>query len=120
MGFDFQARTESQNGMTSIALGGELDMETAPVLQEALAQAERTGASTIVLDLQDLSFMDSTGLMAFLSARDRAELDGHDLILSSAGPSARRLFHITKTEFLLEERRGRSRQDAIETKGEER
>jgi anti-anti-sigma factor len=55
MGVEFQARTESLNGMTSIELSGELDMETAPVLHEALTQAECTGASTIVLDLQDLS-----------------------------------------------------------------
>jgi anti-anti-sigma factor len=103
MGFEFQARTESQKGMTSIALSGELDMETAPVLQEALTYAEATGASRIVLDLQDLAFMDSTGVKAFLQARDRAELNGHELILSGVGPSARRLFHITETEFLLEE-----------------
>jgi anti-anti-sigma regulatory factor len=64
--------------------------------------------------------MDSTGLMTFLRARDRAELNGHELILSSVGPFAMRLFHITKTEFLIEQRRERSRQDAIETKGEER
>jgi hypothetical protein len=54
LAIEFQARTESQDGMASIAVSGALDMETAPVLQEAPVHAERTGASTIVLDLHDL------------------------------------------------------------------
>jgi anti-anti-sigma factor len=102
MGFEFQTRTESQEDMMSIALSGELDLATVPALHEALTHAEATDASRIVLDLQDLTFMDSMGLTAFLRARKRAELNGHQLILRSVGPFARRLFNITKTEFLEE------------------
>ena len=104
MGYEFQTH-ESQNGMTSIALSGELDMETVPALEELLTQVEDTGRLKIVLDLQDLDFMDSTCLRTFLSARDRAETNGHQLILTGARPFARRLFEITGTEFLLDERR---------------
>jgi anti-anti-sigma regulatory factor len=64
--------------------------------------------------------MDSTGLMAFLRARNRAELNGHELILSDVSPIARRVFEITKTEFLLEGRLERSTQDETRTKGAER
>jgi anti-anti-sigma factor len=102
VGYEFQARTESQNGITTIALSGEIDMQTVPAFQELLTQVEDTGPSKIVLDIRDLVFMDSTCLKAFWDARDRAETNGRQLILTGARPFARRLFKITRTEFLLD------------------
>jgi anti-sigma B factor antagonist len=77
---------------------------TAPILSDNLAPFEGNGVSTIILDLQDLTFIDSTGMHVFLEARRRAMSNGHRLLLSGAGPAARRLFELTGTQFLLDER----------------
>ena len=41
---------------------GELDLDTEPQLEEAIAAAREEGGSRLVLDLSKLTFMDSTGL----------------------------------------------------------
>jgi hypothetical protein len=50
---------------------------TAPILSDNLAPFEGNGVSTIILDLQDLTFIDSTGMHVFLEARRRAMSNGH-------------------------------------------
>ena len=104
----FSAQINSRNGVASIALRGELDVETVPDLEGHLAPFEGNGVTDIMLDLRELTFIDSTGLHALLRATDRAKTDGHRLLLVGARPSARRLFELTGTEFLLDD------QDAVD------
>jgi anti-sigma B factor antagonist len=52
---------------TGIRLEGELDMSTAPALEEALRTAVDEGGA-ILIDLSELTFMDSTGIGAFIKA----------------------------------------------------
>jgi anti-sigma B factor antagonist len=97
----FAARIDSQDGIVNIALSGDLDMATVPVLEGHLAQVEDDGVSTITLDLRGLTFLGSSALHAFLAARDRAAANGQRLLLEGASSGARRLFGLTGTEFLL-------------------
>jgi anti-anti-sigma factor len=99
----FTTRIEFRNGVASIALVGDLDIATLPVLQADLARVEGDGAEAIMLDLRELAFLDSSGLQAVLSAKSRARANGHRFILIGASPNARRLFELTRTEFLLDE-----------------
>jgi len=97
----FAVKADSRNGVASIALRGELQMASVPDLEGHLAPFESNGVSAIMLDLRELTFIDSTGLRALLEARNRAESKGQRLILVGTRPSARRLFELTGTEFLL-------------------
>lgn len=99
----FSAKSDSRNGVASIALRGELEMATLPDLEGHLAPFESNGVSAIMLDLGELTFMDSTGLHALVRARERARTHGQQLILVGARPSARRLFELTCTEYLLDD-----------------
>jgi anti-anti-sigma factor len=103
MGFApaFGARIDARDGTVNIALSGDLDMATVPVLEGHLAQVEDDGVSTITLDLRGLTFLGSSALHAFLAARDRAAANGQRLVLVGATSVARRLFGLTGTEFLL-------------------
>lgn len=100
----FTARVESRNGVTIIAMGGELDMASVPALREYLLQVEGEGAGVILADLRDLSFIDSSGLGALLEANKRSELNGHRFFAVGASAAARRLFRITGTEHLLDDK----------------
>ena len=95
-------RIDARNGVTSIALVGELDMATAPILNDQLTVTEQDGSKAIVLDLRDLSFMDSSGLHELVQAYRRSETNGHRLLVVGANPSTRRLCELTGTEFLLD------------------
>jgi anti-anti-sigma factor len=52
---------------SSIRLSGELDMSSAPELDRVLEAAVEHGGAVLV-DLSELTFMDSTGINAFLKA----------------------------------------------------
>jgi anti-anti-sigma factor len=97
----FDARAESRNGIARIALAGELDVATVGVMNEGMAAFEDDGVSAIMLDLRELTFIDSSGLLAFLQARTRAKANGHRFLLVGASPAARRLFALTRTETIL-------------------
>ena len=99
---EFTAEVESRNGVVRIGLGGELDMLAVPILAEHLARVEQNGTKAILLDLRDLTFVDSSGLHAFLQAGKRAEVNGHRLVLIGATPTTQRLFELTGTGFLLD------------------
>ena len=104
MGFmPFTARIEPGRSATTIAVSGELDMATAPILEEQLVRAESDGTTALLIDLRELTFMDSTGLHAFLAARNRAETNGRQLLLIGANPPVRRMFELTGQGFLLDD-----------------
>ena len=99
----FTADVEARDGVAKIALSGELDLATVPLLGEHLERFESDGVTAIVLDLRNLTFMDSTGLVACLRARDRAVERGHRFMIVQPGPAPQRIFEITGTEFLLDD-----------------
>lgn len=68
-----------------VSLAGELDIATVPALEEALADLSSDGAS-LVLELAELTFMDSTGLRAFVRVARQREAVGR-LVLR--GPTGR-------------------------------
>jgi anti-anti-sigma factor len=76
---------------------GELDVATAPTLERALQAIELTGAQRIILDLRDLSFMDSTGVRLLLRANQRALADGHEFRLIAGSVAVQRPLQMTAT-----------------------
>ena len=98
-----ETRSQEQNGVVTIVLSGDLDLATAPILSEKLAPFEGNGVSTIILDLQDLTFIDSTGMHTFLEARNRAMSNGQRLLVRGANPAAQRHIKIVGLQFLLDD-----------------
>lgn len=78
-----------------IALHGELDLASAPLLQSELESAETGEMGLVVLDVQDLEFIDSTGLRVILTAHTRAQEGGRQLALSRIQQQLQRLLSIT-------------------------
>jgi anti-anti-sigma factor len=68
-----------------------------------LAPFEGNGVSTIILDLQDLTFIDSTGMHTFLEARNRAMSNGQRLLVRGASSTAQRYINIVGLQFLLDD-----------------
>jgi len=74
-GFDaadlFQMTERRDDGATVIALSGELDFGTVAQVQQRLAELRDAG-TPVVLDLDGLTFMDSTGIRLVLTACEDA------------------------------------------------
>jgi anti-sigma B factor antagonist len=75
-----------------LRLLGELDLAGVEVLMSAVEQAAARGGD-LVLDLRELTFLDSSGISAFVRiARERA--DGRTLVLEAPRPEVRRLLDL--------------------------
>jgi anti-anti-sigma factor len=99
---DLSLQLEARNGVVRIAVGGELDMASAPALAGSLEGAELGGTHAIILDLRDTTFIDSSGLRVILKAWEGARSNGHQLAIVGVNPSARQLFELTGTEHLID------------------
>src|SRR5438270_4666192 len=74
-----------------LSLDGELDMASAPLLQQAIEDVELAGKPMVVLDLQRLEFIDSTGLRIILSARKRCAERDQELAVTRGSQQVERL-----------------------------
>jgi RND superfamily putative drug exporter len=70
-----------EEGRERVVLAGELDLATVDQLDSRLAEIEAADVPTVVLDLRDLEFLDSTGIGALLRAQKRLRAAGRHLIL---------------------------------------
>jgi anti-sigma B factor antagonist len=78
-----------------VGVRGEVDVSSAPALQQRLAELFVTAGSTVVVDLTDVSFLDSTGLGALVAARNSAADAGGSLPLVCTSERILKLFTIT-------------------------
>lgn len=79
----------------TIALAGELDPHTAPLLQREIDQLLDGSSTDLVLDLRALGFVDSSGLRVLISAQSQLAGQGGTLTLHAPSETVRRLLEIT-------------------------
>jgi anti-sigma B factor antagonist len=77
-----------------VALDGELDMANAPLLQSTIEDQDLT-IKTVVLDLQQLRFLDSTGLRVILAARERCRENEQQFAITRGSEQVQRLLSVT-------------------------
>ena len=82
-----------------IAAGGELDAYAAPDLSDAFAQTASEGR--VVVDLQAVSFLDSTALGVVVRGMHTVGDRGGDARIVLPRGSARRIFEITTLDRVL-------------------
>ena len=94
---------ELDGGISLFNLTGELDHATAPELRRPLDEAIGAGESSVLIDLSDCSFIDSTGLSVIVHAHSRM-LDGDcagRLEICCPDAQVRRLLEITGIDRAL-------------------
>ena len=93
---------EYEPGAVRFALRGELDLAHAYTFDEELRTVEATRPSTVVIDLRELTFLDSCGLARLLAARRRARRLGHRLLLVRGPATVQRLFALAAVDEAFE------------------
>jgi anti-anti-sigma factor len=80
---------------------GRLDLLTATVVRQSLAQAIAAGNHRLIVDLAEVPFIDSSGLGALISGLKAARLAGGDLRIARLTDQARQLFVLTGLDRVL-------------------
>jgi anti-sigma B factor antagonist len=95
------AEGRSGDGVTVLALHGELDLAAAPQLRASVDDV--AAGRALVIDFSEATFIDSAVLKELLRAR--AELSARDvrLLLAAVPPPVRRLLDLTRTSELFED-----------------
>ena len=91
--------TQQEGELCLVRLMGELDLGHAAAFRERLFAVAN---QTVVVDLSELSFIDSSGLAAFVFANNRAIQLGHELVVTQPQPQVKRAFELTGLNDLIE------------------
>jgi len=98
---DVVVGVEERGEVTVVRASGDLDVATAPRLREQVVRLIAGGRNQIVLDLDDVDFVDSTGLGVIVGLLKRARTLGGDLRLVSTRPGLRRILELTALDQAL-------------------
>src|SRR5258708_18825628 len=98
---EFHVRVAAlDNSTTLVAVGGDVDIATSPILRRLLAAiACRQGEvanSHIVIDLSLVTLLDASGISVLMEAARTADRHGHTLVLRDPSPNCMRVLEITR------------------------
>jgi anti-sigma B factor antagonist len=78
-----------------VGLKGEVDLYTCPDLKEELLRVIREGATLVVVDLTETTFIDSTGLGVLIRGVERLNTEGGRLVVVCVDPNMVKVFEVT-------------------------
>jgi anti-anti-sigma factor len=97
-----EIEVQSSDERTLVTLSGELDASTATFLYDKLSDLEVDNVQHVVLDLAQVTFMDSTGLGVIMTEHKRLQHSKGNLTIFAPPSSVRRLFEITGLDGVLD------------------
>jgi anti-sigma B factor antagonist len=91
----FSVRSEATDDLSMLSVVGELDQGTAPELRGVLAEALGEQRSSVLVDLSDCNFIDSTGLSVLVEAKRRLTEEERRFGVCCPDADVRRLLELT-------------------------
>jgi anti-sigma B factor antagonist len=98
---DLVVQVADREGWAVVRASGDLDLTTAPRLRERVIQVVTSGQPRVVLDLDDVDFVDSTGLGVVVGLLKRTRSQGGDLRLVSTRRSLAKVLELTSLDHAL-------------------
>lgn len=92
---DLRLEVTEHDDVALLRVLGEVDVSTAPRLRQQLVELAVSGHDRVVVDLDSVELLDSTGLGVLVSGLKRFRTLGGDLRVVCAQPRIRKVFEIT-------------------------
>jgi anti-sigma B factor antagonist len=92
---DLTLTTRDVDGKTIVAVGGEIDVYTAPKLRDKITELVAAGVYDIVIDMEGVEFLDSTGLGVLVGGLKKVRAHDGSLQLICHQDRLLRIFPIT-------------------------
>jgi len=101
----FRVTVRRERERTVVVPSGELDLATVGTLEAAIERERAQGAKSVVLDLRELTFIDSTGLVMLLRVESHSRADGFTFSIKDRPGPVRRLLTLVqlRDRFLHEQ-----------------
>jgi anti-sigma B factor antagonist len=97
----FRCDTRREGDESWVRPTGELDLDTASQLDAELGGQRAAGASRIVLDMRELTFMDSTGLRLVIRWDNDARAEGFEFAIVPGPEVVQRVFRLTGMDDVI-------------------
>lgn len=92
---ELEITTEREADVCALSLSGEVDVYTAPRLKEVLVEEIESGCTKIVVELDDVGFIDSSGLGVLVGGLRRAKERDGSIRLVCSRENVLKIFRIT-------------------------
>ena len=92
---DLALTSRTEEPFEIIEVGGEIDVYTAPRLRETIVEAVDRGCTRLIVDVERVEFLDSTGLGVLVGALKRVRADGGSLDIVCTHERILKIFAIT-------------------------
>lgn len=79
----------------TVTIAGEVDVYTSPVLKERLVEAAEHGCGVMIVDLDQVAFIDSSGLGVLVGALRRLREQGSEMHVVCTREQILKIFRIT-------------------------
>ncbi len=101
MSLQVKSSYNNESNHWDLVAAGEVDISTAPQLREYLDGAYQEKKANIQLHLDDLNYMDSTGLGVIIGAFGRMQVNQNKIVLVNPKENIKKLLTITSLDKIL-------------------
>jgi anti-sigma B factor antagonist len=98
---ELDLRVQHHDDRAVVYVGGEVDLATCPQLRGVLAQLVDQGVYHLVVDLEQVSFLDSSGVGVLLGVHRRIREHGGSLRLAAPSARVRRVLELIGVTTVL-------------------
>ncbi|OBK26088.1 STAS domain-containing protein [Mycobacterium asiaticum] len=88
------ATVSDHDGVVVLSIGGEIDLVTAPALEEAIGGVITDNPQALIIDLSGVEFLGSVGLKILAATYEKLG-DSAEFGVVARGPATRRPIHLT-------------------------
>lgn len=92
---DLTLETREQDGHTLVAVGGEIDVYTAPRLRDKITELVNSGHHSLIIDMENVDFLDSTGLGVLVGGLKKIRAQDGTMSLICSQDRLLKIFKIT-------------------------
>ena len=91
----FHVSCYPREGFAVVDVQGDIDLQSAPLLRQALLDCAEADEQRVILNLEHVGFLDSTGLSAIIAGHRAVQNRQGSLMLAGVAPQVQRLLDLT-------------------------
>ena len=96
-----QIKVEEKNGVSVVNVSGDIDIDTSPDMKRSFDKDIVKSGRKVVINLQDVNYIDSSGLATLVEILKNLRAHGSELKLCNLSVKVKGLFEITKLDKLF-------------------